>query len=169
MYVRGGLVNKEIGFHTTTNLSCLSALGSIFERFLGNRCQVVWKSYSWLNIMGGYLHSYTEFRTLRVRTCMDLSTKRWTFTLSKFDKPFGVRFHFERFLRIDIGWCEGHTLGWTWQDPIHNGYKYINEKIGSHITENLTSLSAFGSILKIFEGTVSVNVRVVLWLGMIRL
>ena len=47
--------------------------------------------------MGEYLHSYIEFRTLRVRTCTDLSTKRWTFTLSKFDEPFGVRFHFERF------------------------------------------------------------------------
>jgi hypothetical protein len=26
----------------------------------------------------------------------DKSTKRWTFTLSKFDEPFGVRFHFEK-------------------------------------------------------------------------
>jgi hypothetical protein len=25
---------------------------------------------------------------------MDSSTKRWTFTLSKFDEPFGVRFYF---------------------------------------------------------------------------
>jgi hypothetical protein len=31
-------------------------------------------------------------------------------------------------------------------------YTRINEKIDSHITENLTSLSAFGSILKIFGG-----------------
>jgi hypothetical protein len=28
----------------------------------------------------------------------------------------------------------------------------INEKLDSHITENSTSLSAFGSILKIFGG-----------------
>ena len=27
-----------------------------------------------------------------------VSTKRWTLTLPKFDEPFGVRFHFERFL-----------------------------------------------------------------------
>jgi hypothetical protein len=27
-----------------------------------------------------------------------ISTKRWTLTLPKFDEPFGVRFHFERFL-----------------------------------------------------------------------
>jgi hypothetical protein len=40
--------------------------------------------------------------------------------------------------------------------------KRTNKKIDSHIAENSTSLSAFGSILKIFEGTVSVNVRVVL-------
>jgi hypothetical protein len=26
-----------------------------------------------------------------------VSTKRWTLTLLKFDEPFGVRFHFERF------------------------------------------------------------------------
>ena len=31
-------------------------------------------------------------------------------------------------------------------------YTRINEKIDSHINENLTSLSAFGSILKIFGG-----------------
>ena len=31
-------------------------------------------------------------------------------------------------------------------------YMRINEKIDSHIIENLTSLSAFGSILKIFGG-----------------
>ena len=103
MYVRGGLVNKEIGFHTTIDLTGLSAPSSIFERFLGNRCQVVGKSYSWLNIMGGYLHSYTEFRTLMVRTYTDLSTKRRTSTLSKFDKPFGVRFHFERFFGTNVG------------------------------------------------------------------
>uniref|UniRef100_A0A2N9HCR7 Uncharacterized protein n=1 Tax=Fagus sylvatica TaxID=28930 RepID=A0A2N9HCR7_FAGSY len=33
-----------------------------------------------------------------------VSTKRWTLTLPKFDKPFGVRFHFERFLGTDVGW-----------------------------------------------------------------
>ena len=27
-----------------------------------------------------------------------VSMKRWTLTLTKFDEPFGVRFHFERFL-----------------------------------------------------------------------
>jgi hypothetical protein len=47
--------------------------------------------------MGKYLHSYIELRTLRVHTCTDSSTKRWAFTLSEFDEPFGVRFHFERF------------------------------------------------------------------------
>jgi hypothetical protein len=41
MYVHDGLVNKEMGFHTTINLTGLSVPGSIFERFLGNRCQVV--------------------------------------------------------------------------------------------------------------------------------
>jgi hypothetical protein len=53
--------------------------------------------------MGKYLHPYIELRTLRVHTCTDPPTKRWTFTLLKFGKPFGVRFYFERFLRIDVG------------------------------------------------------------------
>ena len=57
------------------------------------------------NTMDKYLHPYIELRTLRVRTCTDLSTKRWTFTLSKFDEPFGVRFYVEIFffLRTDVG------------------------------------------------------------------
>jgi hypothetical protein len=33
MYVHGGLVNEEIGFHTIINLTGLSAPSSIFERF----------------------------------------------------------------------------------------------------------------------------------------
>jgi hypothetical protein len=31
---------------------------------------------------------------------------------------------------------------------VHYGYRLINKEIDSHITKNLTSLSAFGSILK---------------------
>jgi hypothetical protein len=68
------------------------------------------------NTMGKHLHPYVESRTLRVHTCMytmvmDSSTKRWTFTLTKFDEPFGARFYFERFLGTGVGWCEGRTLG----------------------------------------------------------
>ena len=156
--------------------------------------------------MDGYPYSYTEFRTHKVHTCTDLSTKRWTFTLSKFDEPFSVRFHFWKifweltsvsvkvillvwhdktlhsgykrinekmdyhilskiwrafrrsvpfwqiffFLGNRVGRCEDHTFGWGRQDYVHNGYMCVNEKIDSHITEILTSLSAFGSILKFF-------------------
>jgi hypothetical protein len=51
------------------------------------------------------------------------------------------------------------------QDSIH-GYNRINEKIDSHITENSTSLSAFGSIFENFwREPMSVNVRVVLLVG----
>jgi hypothetical protein len=35
---------------------------------------------------------------------------------------------------------------------VHYGYRLINKEIDSHITKNLTSLSAFGSILKKFSG-----------------
>jgi hypothetical protein len=31
---------------------------------------------------------------------------------------------------------------------VHYGYRLINKEIDSHITKNLTSLSAFGSILE---------------------
>ena len=49
-----------------------------------------------------------------------------------------------------VGKCEGRTFGWIWQDYVHDWYGRTNEKLDSHITENLTSLSAFGSISKIF-------------------
>ena len=54
------------------------------------------------------------------------------------------------FLETDVGKCEGRTFGWVRQDYAHDGYDRTNEKLDSHITENLTSLSALGSILKIF-------------------
>ena len=43
-----------------------------------------------------------ELETLRVFMCMymivtDASTRRWALTLPKFGKPFGPRFHFEKF------------------------------------------------------------------------
>jgi hypothetical protein len=101
---------------------------------------------------------------------MDLSTKRWTFTLSKFDEPFGVRFHFENFWEpMSIGvkvillvggdivgkhlhpYIESRTL--RVNTYVHYGYRLIKKEIDSHITKNLTSLSAFGSILKNFLGT----------------
>jgi hypothetical protein len=45
-------------------------------------------------------------------------------------------------------------------------YIRINEKLDSHITENSTSLSAFGSIFENFwREPMSVNVRVVLLVG----
>jgi hypothetical protein len=50
--------------------------------------------------MGEHLYPYIGAETLRVYICVWTrikSTKRWTFTLSKFDEPFGVRFHFENF------------------------------------------------------------------------
>ena len=35
MYVHSGLIDKEIGLHTSKNLKGLSTVGSIFGRFLG--------------------------------------------------------------------------------------------------------------------------------------
>jgi hypothetical protein len=42
---------------------------------------------------------------------------------------------------------------------VHSGI--VNQKIGFHTTGNSTSLSAFGSILKIFWEPVSIGVKVV--------
>jgi hypothetical protein len=41
MYVHNRLIDKEIGFHTSKNLTSLSAFGSILEKFSGNRCRLV--------------------------------------------------------------------------------------------------------------------------------
>ncbi len=49
------------------------------------------------DIVGEYLHPHIESKTLGVLThklVTNAPTKRWAFTLSKFDEPFGVRFHF---------------------------------------------------------------------------
>jgi hypothetical protein len=64
--------------------------------------------------MGEYLHPYIESGTLRAYTyvyTMDNSQRDGLSHLPKFDEPFGVRFHFEKFLGTDVDWCEGHTLG----------------------------------------------------------
>ena len=63
-----------------------------------------------------YIRPYIELKSLRAFMCMymmvtSVPTKRWTLTLSKFDEPFGSRFHFERFLGTDVGRGEGHTFG----------------------------------------------------------
>jgi hypothetical protein len=54
------------------------------------------------------------------------------------------------------------------QDYVHDGYDRTNEKLDSHITENSTSLSAFGSIFlkkNFWREPMSVNVRVILLVG----
>ena len=65
-------------------------------------------------------------------------------------------------METDVGQCEGRTFGWIRHDYVNDGYERTNEKLDSHITKNLTSLSAFSSILKDFWEPMSVNVRVVL-------
>ena len=42
----------------------------------------------------------------------NVSTKRWTLTLPKFDEPFGIRFHFEKKkIGNRVNRCEGRTFG----------------------------------------------------------
>ena len=40
----------------------------------------------------------------------NVPTKRWTLTLPKLDEPFGVRFHFGRFLGTNVCQYEGRTF-----------------------------------------------------------
>ena len=52
--------------------------------------------------MGEYLHPHIELETPRVYVCMytmvmAMSMRRWTLTSPKFDEPFGLWFHFQKF------------------------------------------------------------------------
>ena len=127
-----------------------------FEKILwGNQRRLMWGSYFWLRTTW----LYTQW--LQICQRKDRLSHYWNF-----DEPFGVRFHFENFWGNRVSRCEGRTFGWLWQDYVHDGYERTNEKLDSHITEILTSLSAFGSILKFFwKEPMSVNVRVVLLVG----
>jgi hypothetical protein len=88
----------------------------------------------------------------------------------KFDEPFGVRFYFGKnfWEPMSVGvrvvllveddamgkhlhpYIESRTLRVNMY--VHYGYRLINKEIDSHITKNLTSLLAFGSILEKFSG-----------------
>ena len=65
--------------------------------------------------MDEYLCLHIKMGTPRVymrmyMMVMDASTRGWTLILPEFKKPFGSRFHFEKFLwGTVIGLCEGHT------------------------------------------------------------
>ena len=115
------------------------------------------------NTMGQHLHPYIESGTLKVNTnmcTMDKLTKRWTFTSPKIDKPFGARFHFENFWEpMSVGvkvvlLVEGDTMG----EYLHPYTEFLGSthawthqrRDGLSHYQNLTSLSASGSILKIF-------------------
>ena len=123
------------------------------------------------NTVGKHLHPYIESITLSVHTCMytmvtDSSTKRWTFTLSKFDEPFGVRFHFWKIFgnryrsvwrsyswlnmtRLYTPHVEFETL-WGSHVYIHDGYERTNKKIGSHTTKIRRAFRRLVPFWKIF-------------------
>ena len=86
--------------HITENLTSLSALGSILKFFFREPTSV--------NVRVVLL---VEDDKTMYTMATSVSTKKWALTLPKFDEPFGVRFHFERFLGTDVGRCEGHTFG----------------------------------------------------------
>ena len=116
VYVHDGYkrTNKKMDSHTT-QIRRAFRRSIPFWKIFGNQCRSMWGSYFWLNTTRLYT-SHVEFETLGVFMCMymmvtSVPTKRWTLTLPKFDEPFGVRFHFERFLGTGVGQCEGHTFG----------------------------------------------------------
>jgi hypothetical protein len=79
----------------------LSAFGSILKK------KNFWEPVS---VDAGVVLLVEDDTTL-YRMTSSVSTKRWTLTLPKLDEPFGVRFHFERFLGTGVRRCEGHTFG----------------------------------------------------------
>ncbi len=95
-----GLINEELDFHTIKIRRAFRRSVPFLKDFrepmsVGVKVILLVEG----NTVGKHLHPYIESRTLRVHTCMytmvtDSSTKRWTFTLSNFDEPFGVWFHF---------------------------------------------------------------------------
>ena len=124
------------------NLTSLSAFGSILKIFGGNRCRLMWGSYFWLDMIQLYTHWLPSYQQKDRFSHYQNSTSLSAFgSILKF---FGGN---------RVGKCEGRTFGWIWQDYVHDGYDRTNEKLDSHITENLMSLSAFGSIFWKFLGT----------------
>ena len=146
-------INEEMDSHTTKIRRAFRRSVPFWQIF-GNWRRSMWGSYSWLNTTRFYT-SLVELKTLEVFMCMymmvtSVPIKRWTLTLPKFNEPFGAQFLFERFLGINVGWCEGHTLGWGRQDSIHPRVEFetlgvfmcmymvimrINEEMDSHTTK----------------------------------
>jgi hypothetical protein len=84
----------------------------------------------------------------------NVSTKRWTITsYPKFDEPFGVRFHFENFWREPMSVDVIIVLLVGDDKTLYTMVQSYQRKDRLSHYQNSTSLSAFGSILKIFGGT----------------
>jgi hypothetical protein len=90
---------RKDGLSHYQNSTSLSAFGSILKDF--------WEPMS---VDARVVLLVEDDKTMYIMAT-NVSMKRWTLTLPKFDEPFGVRFHFERFLGTGVGRCEGHTFG----------------------------------------------------------
>jgi hypothetical protein len=99
---------RKDGLSHYQNLTSLSAFGSILKDF--------WEPVS---VDARVVLLVKDDKTMYTMAT-NVSTKRWTLTLPKFDEPFGVQFHFEIFFFGNrISRCEGHALGWIRQDYVH--------------------------------------------------
>ena len=86
-----------------------------------------------------------DFHTIKIWQAFRRSVPFW--------KIFGNR---RRLVWRSYSWFDMTRLYTQWLRA------YQQKDRLSHLIQNLTSLSAFGSILKVFEGTVSVDVRIIL-------
>jgi hypothetical protein len=108
---------------------------------------------------------------------VDKSTKRWTLTSPKLTSLSALGSILKNFwepMSVDVRvilLVEDNTMGKYLHPYIESGTLRVihvctlwtyQQEMDSHITKNLTSLSAFGSILKNFWEPMSVDVRVIL-------
>ena len=119
-----GCINKEMDSHITKNWWAFWPTVPFWKKF-GNRCRLMWRSYSWLKTTKLYT-SHVELETLGTFMCMymmtmDASTRRWTLTLPKFDEPFSLQFHFENFLGNRC-WSMWRSYSWLKTIRLYTSY-----------------------------------------------
>ena len=160
MYIRSYQQRGRLSHYQ--NLTSLSAFGSILKIF--------WEPTS---VSVKVILLVWHDKTLRTMATSVLA-KRWTLTLLKIQQAFRRSVPFLKdFWGTGVRWYESRILGWTqWVNiyiPIQSlellGFVHVwtyQRRDGLSHYQNLTSLSAFGSILKDFRELTSVSVKVIL-------
>jgi hypothetical protein len=167
VYVHDGLINKEIDFHTNKSSTSLSEFDSIFERFFWKPMSVDMKVILLVDHnttlyipcrFGNSWGSHVQDGYKRINEEIDFHINKNSTSLSAFGsiferffwKPMSVGVRVILLVEHDMALYIPMEFENSWGFHVQDGYKLINEEIDFHINKNSTSLSAFGSILKIF-------------------